>query len=546
LQLPNRLLHTDPLVVKIRDLKEVDRFNLSNDQWYLVKNLQMKKRIETIIQHSIPAIKILMVKTHLEPDELREFHRPRSRFPLGTKFKIVEHKEKLHKRRTFIAKDVIRHRKDLSAREGRVILCEYVEEYPLLLSNVGMGSKIRNYYRKKDASDNTTISSTDGDNIYLEPEDPSPFLGNIPPGVTVSSIENNLYKAPMFRHTPRETDFMLIRSGNKYFIREIPAAYTVGQMQPLMEVPAPNSRETDQFLKNRLQAYIYRTFRQQLQEKKEPCIKIVDVARAFPGQSDAAVRGRLKACATFRRGGDDPGSWVMKEDFPLPSEEQLRALVTPEDVCKHESMLAGAQRLRDIGIERLHEVKSEYQAAIQSVPPDHRLKRAVKLIEEELQLTPWNLTKNFINAMHGRGVLQLTGFGDPSGRGEAYSYLRLAQKIMNPRDKEKEPRPVVTGTDADLRKLSLEGARLVLLQFGVSEEKIAKLGRWERIDEVRKLSNEAKRFTNDSNLIKFARGGRSFTQTQQQYNEKVSLDFATIFTDCTFFSLGNQESCFEF
>lgn len=78
----------------------------------------------------------------------------------------------------------------------------------------------------------------------------------------------------------------------------------------------------------------------------------------------------------------------------------------------------------------------------------------------------------------GRGLLQITGFGDPSGRGEAYSYLRLAQKIMNPRDREKNPRPVVTGTDADLRKLSLENSRLVLLEFGVSEEEIAKMTRW--------------------------------------------------------------------
>jgi transcription initiation factor TFIID subunit 1 len=49
---------------------------------------------------------------------------------------------------------------------------------------------------------------------------------------------------------------------------------------------------------------------------------------------------------------------------------------------------------------------------------------------------------------------------------------------MNPRDREKNPRPVVTGTDADLRKLSLENSRLVLLEFGVSEEEIAKMTRW--------------------------------------------------------------------
>lgn len=56
--------------------------------------------------------------------------------------------------------------------------------------------------------------------------------------------------------------------------------------------------------------------------------------------------------------------------------------------------------------------------------------------------------------MQGKGLLQITGFGDPSGRGEAYSYLRLAQKVANPKiEKDKEPKAIVTGTDADLRKV---------------------------------------------------------------------------------------------
>jgi hypothetical protein len=94
------------------------------------------------------------------------------------------------------------------------------------------------------------------------------------------------------------------------------------------------------------------------------------------------------------------------------------------------------------------------QAAVASVPAGHPLRKACKFIEEELQLTSWNLTQNFINAMQGKGLLQITGFGDPSGRGEAYSYLRLAQKVANPKvEKDKEPKAIVTGTDADLRKV---------------------------------------------------------------------------------------------
>lgn len=107
----------------------------------------------------------------------------------------------------------------------------------------------------------------------------------------------------------------------------------------------------------------------------------------------------------------------------------------------------------------------------------------MKTIEEELLLTPWNLTSNFISAMEGKCLLQLTGFGDPFNHGEAFSFLRLPQKLMNQKNKDgeaptpvpvpisepKDEKPAVTGTDADLRKLSLEHARLVLLEFGMTE-----------------------------------------------------------------------------
>jgi transcription initiation factor TFIID subunit 1 len=113
-------------------------------------------------------------------------------------------------------------------------------------------------------------------------------------------------------------------------------------------------------------------------------------------------------------------------------------------------------------------------------------------LEEELLLTPWNLTSNFIAATQGKGMLQLTGLGDPSGgRGEAFSYVRMPQKQQHQQSKKRKeslPKSQVTGTDADLRKLSLDNARLVLLKFGVSEEEIKELSRWERIARVRKMS----------------------------------------------------------
>ena len=63
--------------------------------------------------------------------------------------------------------------------------------------------------------------------------------------------------------------------------------------------------------------------------------------------------------------------------------------------------------------------------------------------------------------------MEITGVGDPSGRGLGFSYVRAAPKVPAAagRMKKKEAAccgaPTVTGTDADLRRLSREAAREV-------------------------------------------------------------------------------------
>ena len=37
---------------------------------------------------------------------------------------------------------------DLTGRDGEIILAEYCEEWPPLISQVGMNSRLRNYYRR--------------------------------------------------------------------------------------------------------------------------------------------------------------------------------------------------------------------------------------------------------------------------------------------------------------------------------------------------------------------------------------------------------------
>ena len=44
--------------------------------------------------------------------------------------------------------------------------------------------------------------------------------------------------------------------------------------------------------------------------------------------------------------GTDCNWWVLKNDFRLPTEEEMRALVSPEQCCAYYSMLAAEQRLK--------------------------------------------------------------------------------------------------------------------------------------------------------------------------------------------------------
>ena len=45
----------------------------------------------------------------------------------------------------------------------------------------------------------------------------------------------------------------------------------------------------------------------------------------------------------------DSNWWVLKSDFRMPTEEEVRAIVSPEQCCAFYSMLTAEQRLKDAG-----------------------------------------------------------------------------------------------------------------------------------------------------------------------------------------------------
>lgn len=99
------------------------------------------------------------------------------------------------------------------------------------------------------------------------------------------------------------------------------------------------------------------------------------VRKAFPpaAMSESVIRKVLKQCADFKREGSYPlslslsltlfvalshshtlslsagyenGWWVLRSDCRVPSNEEIRSMITPEQVCAYYSTLVSEQRLK--------------------------------------------------------------------------------------------------------------------------------------------------------------------------------------------------------
>ncbi|XP_077286335.1 TATA-box binding protein associated factor 1 isoform X2 [Arctopsyche grandis] len=508
-----------------------DPFNISNDIFYATRSSTLRLRAGGVqlIQHSTPAVELRapVVQTHMGPARLRAFHRPAlrkySHGVLATPgphhvAPLLKHIKKKAKQResermasgggdVFFMRSV----DDLSGRDGELVLVEFCEEHPPLINQVGMCSKIKNYYKRITGKDNGPKPFKYGEVAYAHT---SPFLGILSPGQSQQVVENNMYRTPIYPHNVPNTDFLVIRSRQQYFVREIDALFMAGQECPLYEVPGPNSKRANNFVRDFLQVFIYRLFWKSRDKPRR--IRMDDIKRAFPAHSESSIRKRLKLCADFKRTGLDSNWWVIKPEFRLPSEEEIRAMVSPEQCCAYFSMAAAEQRLKDAGY-------GEKFLFTQHEDDDEEMQLKM---DDEIKVAPWNTTRAYIQAMRGKCLLQLTGPADPTGCGEGFSYVRVPNKpIQSKEEQDQQQKRTVTGTDADLRRLSLNDAKALLRKFGVPEDEIKKLSRWEVIDVVRTLSTE-KAKAGEEGMTKFSRGNRfSIAEHQERYKEECQRIF---------------------
>ncbi|KAI9834937.1 MAG: hypothetical protein M1819_002660 [Sarea resinae] len=400
------------------------RYNVSNDEAYdlLKENHQSRVRStlgNLTVEHSLPAVRLQWpyYKVKLEVREARSFHRPLMSFQtMGSPvvFSFPRHRKRKHLKGKD-AQSVFQTTKDLSLGDNSsVLLLEYSEEYPTMMSNFGMGSRLINYYRRKNLEEHGRPKIDIGETAVLLPQDKSPFsiFGNIEPGQTMPTLYNGMYRAPIFQQSAKPTDFLVARNttgvgGQSWYLRNIENLYVVGQEFPSVDVPGPHSRKVTTAAKNRLKMISYRKIRRTVPHR----ISVSAVTEHFPETTDMQNRQKMKEFMQFSK---EHKEWEMRPGEPIPDEQALRSLIKPEDVCLLESMQVGQRHLQDAGYSKDdEEVEDEDGKEGQSM---------------EQQLAPWHTTRNFLHATQGKAMLQLHGEGDPSGRGEAFSFIRTSMK----------------------------------------------------------------------------------------------------------------------
>ncbi|KAI1821034.1 hypothetical protein F4861DRAFT_520745 [Xylaria intraflava] len=398
-------------------------FNISNDDAYdALKNNHKNKVRATLsnvgVEHSLPALKLTypFYRTRLEGQPW-EFHRKKFDVDRIVKHGIGVRKPGKVRRKDIKGRsiqDIYKTSKDLTLNDNStVVLFEYSEQFPTVLSNFGMGNRVINYYRRKERGDEEKIPKLDiGETHPLLPEDRSPFsiFGTVEPGETVPTIHNEMYRAPIFKHEPRTNDFLLGYSTNssdgpRWFLRNIDHVYTVGQTFPSMEVPGPHARKVTNTSKNRLKMIAFRM----MKKRESHDVSLKEITPHVFEKEDPQNRQKLKEFLEYSK---DTKTWHLKEsEIPL-DEPAIRAMIKPEDVCLVEAMQVGQQSMENAGFDPKDKDDNEDG------------------VDEPLvvQLAPWRISKNFLDASAGKAMVALHGEGDPTGHGLGFSFIKTSMK----------------------------------------------------------------------------------------------------------------------
>ncbi|KAK0363570.1 hypothetical protein LTR91_020358 [Friedmanniomyces endolithicus] len=418
-------------LAQARDLAR--RYNISNDEAYdlLKENHQHKVRStlgNAAVEHSLPATKLQypFYKVSLDPKSKRSFHRPALHLKdWETKpqkdFRVVKLKTiKRKERRGREVKDLFATAESLAFNDNsNMLLLEYSEEAPAMLSNFGMGNRLVNFYRKRNADDQERPKRDIGETQVLLTQDKSPFgnFGHVDQGEVVPTLQNGLFRSPIFQHQAKPTDFFVAISstheyGSRMYMRNVENLYTVGQQFPVAEVPGEHSRRVTDAAKKRLRALAYRIYTKvQDGSRRDKVLDNQTLMKHLKNHDMPQTRSKMRE---FMKYDKDRGVWNLLPGQVVPDGETLRSWVKPEDVSLLDSMQVGVQRLADLGL-----TIGEKDEEDKDIDENSNI---------ELQLAPWQSTKSFIQATQGKAMLKLHGEGDPTGRGEGFSFVKTSMK----------------------------------------------------------------------------------------------------------------------
>lgn len=376
-----------------------NKYNVSLDKYYENETKTKTSLVTFGVQHSAPALKLhaAFFRLNLTKEELRNFHKP-SMDLLNKEFVFSKPLQ------ITVGASIIKKPYEISCNDlSEFVVFEYSEENPLFVVNPGMVSVKSKYYRKIDSNDECDQKNI----ITLEPEEEGPFLnyGEIPKGEFGECLDNNLFVAPIFKH--KVSDYLVIATESKLIYKKITKAYVVGQEFPKEEIYTPHSRKYTQFCKDQVKVYAHRVF------AKNPEMFLSQFDAHLPCFSDNAKRKWLKEFTDMSKKGKDT-IFTLKQNSLQMNEEELRKMITPENICQFQSMMSGERRLEDLGYKILDDQ------------------------EDDLKYTPnWILCRNFVNATNGKGLLELKGRSDPTGMGEGFSFDRMKFRKANETDSRK-------------------------------------------------------------------------------------------------------------
>lgn len=446
----------------------VTKYNISNDKGYEILknnyNTKVRSQLSNLnIEHSVPAMRLQTpyYKIKMTKEEARAFHRAKFQIRQGSL--ICFSKPKLRKKKKDRGKtplQIFRKTSDLTACDSATLIgMEYSEEYPRVLSGFGMCSKLINYYRKEREDDNSRPKAPLGETHVLGVEDRSPFwnFGHVAKGDFVPTLYNNMIRAPIFKQEMKNTDFIMIRSlgcgsHQRHYLRPVDHLFAVGNIFPAVEIPAPHSRKVTNTSKNRLKMVVFRT----MNRNGAARLSVKDIALHFPDQNDMQNRQRLKEFMEYQRQGEHQGYWKIRNSDTVPTEEEIRAMITPEDATLLDCMQHGLQVLDDIDSlynddsrrvdprkekrekerEKEREREREKEKEKENDENEEKEKTERKRRDKDVDidetidegLTPWSSSRSFIISNQTKAMLQLNGEGDPTGIGLGFSLLRATQK----------------------------------------------------------------------------------------------------------------------